>query len=143
MSTPSQHHGRSRNWTVAVVTANIVLAAIAPATFAAAVTDQTLLSAASDGDNWITAGRDYASTRFSPLAQITSDNVKRLVPKWSFSVGTLDAQQTTPLVNDGVMYLTSAHSRIYAVDAHTGRQIWGYVHPVEEGTVRKMCCDAG
>ena len=110
---------------------------------AATVTDQTLLNAPNDADNWITAGRDYASTRFSPLTEITPANVKQLVPKWSFSLGTLDAQQTTPLVNDGVMYLTAAHSRIYAVDARTGRQIWGYVHPVEEGTVRKMCCDAG
>ncbi len=143
MSTLSQDRERNRHWTVAIVAANIALAAIAPVTSAAPVTDQTLLSAASDEDNWITAGRDYGSTRFSPLAQITPANVKRLVPKWSFSLGTLDAQQTTPLVNDGMMYLTAAHSRIYAVDAHTGRQIWGYVHPVEEGTVRKMCCDAG
>ena len=143
MSMPFLDRERSRNWTVAIVAANIVLAAIAPTTMAAAVTDQMLLSAPSEGDNWITAGRDYASTRFSPLAQITPSNVKRLVPKWSFSLGTLDAQQTTPLVQDGTMYLTAAHSRIYAVDALTGRQVWGYVHPVEEGTVRKMCCDAG
>src|ERR1700722_6636827 len=143
MSTPFQDRERSRYWTIAIVAANIALAAIAPTAMAAAVTDQMLLSAPSEGDNWITAGRDYASTRFSPLAQITPSNVKRLVPKWSFSLGTLDAQQTTPLVQDGTMYLTAAHSRIYAVDALTGRQVWSYVHPVEEGTVRKMCCDAG
>ncbi len=143
MPTPFQYRERSRNWTVAIVAAHLAIAVIASAASAAPVTDQTLLSAASEGDNWIIAGRDYDSTRFSPLGQINPANVKRLVPKWSFSLGTLDAQQTTPLVNDGMMYLTAAHSRIYAVDAHTGRQVWGYVHPVEEGTVRKMCCDAG
>ena len=110
---------------------------------AAPVTDQTLLNAANDSRQLDNRRPRLRSTRFSPLTEITPANVKRLVPKWSFSLGTLDAQQTTPLVNDGMMYLTAAHSRIYAVDAHTGRQIWGYVHPVEEGTVRKMCCDAG
>ena len=107
------------------------------------VTDQRLLNAGSDPDNWLSAPHDYASTRFSILEQINPATIKRLVPKWSFSLGTLDAQNTTPLVSDGVMYVTSAHSHIYAVDARSGRQIWQYAHPVEEGTVKKMCCDAG
>lgn len=137
--------GRRGSLGLTVLGITVSLAAMgAPLTaIAADVTDAALLNAPSDAGNWLTAGRDYSSTRFSPLTQITPANVKRLVPKWSFSLGTLDAQQTTPLVNNGVMYLTAAHSRLYAVDAHTGRMLWQYVHPVEEGTVRKMCCDAG
>jgi alcohol dehydrogenase (cytochrome c) len=137
-----RHRGTLRRLAVALAV-GLTVPTVAPVARAGQVTDQTLLNAANDSNNWITSGRDYASTRFSPLTQIAPANVKRLVPKWSFSLGTLDAQQTTPLANDGVLYLTAAHSRIYAVDAHNGRQIWQYVHPVEEGTPRKMCCDAG
>ena len=107
------------------------------------VTDESLLTAPMDSNNWLMAGRDYSSTRFSPLRKITTENVKRLVPKWSFSLGTLDAQNTTPLAKDGVIYVTAAHSHIYAVDALTGRMIWKYAHPVAEGVGRVLCCDAG
>jgi alcohol dehydrogenase (cytochrome c) len=107
------------------------------------VTDELLLTAPMDSNDWLMAGRDYASTRFSPLRKITTENVKRLVPKWSFSLGTLDAQNTTPLAKDGVIYVTAAHSHIYAVDALTGRMIWKYAHPVAEGVGRVLCCDAG
>ena len=121
----------------------MIIGGLASPARSADVTDQRLLNAGSDPDNWMTAAHDYASTRFSILQQISPATIKRLVPKWSFSLGTLDAQNTTPLVSDGVMYVTSAHSHIYAVDARSGRQIWQYAHPVEEGTVKKMCCDAG
>lgn len=115
----------------------------APAAAQPPVTDEMLLTADMDPNNWLMAGRDYAGTRFSPLSKINTANVKRLVPKWSFSLGTLDAQNTTPLVNNGVMYVTAAHSHIYAVDARTGRMIWRYAHPVAEGVGKVLCCDAG
>jgi alcohol dehydrogenase (cytochrome c) len=115
----------------------------APAAAQPPVTDEMLLTAHMDPNNWLMAGRDYAGTRFSPLSKINTANVKRLVPKWSFSLGTLDAQNTTPLVNNGVMYVTAAHSHIYAVDARTGRMIWRYAHPVAEGVGKVLCCDAG
>jgi alcohol dehydrogenase (cytochrome c) len=116
---------------------------VAPAAAQSVVTDEMLLTAHMDPNNWLMAGRDYAGTRFSPLSKINTSNVKRLVPKWSFSLGTLDAQNTTPLVKDGVMYVTAAHSHIYAVDARTGRMIWKYAHPVAEGVGKVLCCDAG
>src|ERR1700693_4357741 len=81
----------------AAFAATLALWVAAPVAAVEPVTEQMLLNASNDPNNWITAGRDYASTRYSPLTQITPDNVKRLVPKWSFSLGTLDAQQTTPL----------------------------------------------
>ena len=107
------------------------------------VSDQMLLNAASDPANWIMAPRDYSSTRFSPLTQVNTATVKRLVPVWSFSFGVLDAQNTTPLVLDGVMYVTSSHGRIFAVDARTGTPIWSYSHPLPEGIGKMLCCDLG
>src|SRR5688572_26234342 len=68
------------------------------------VTDQMLLNAPKEANNWLMAGRDYSGTRYSPLKQVNTGNVKRLVPVWTFSFGVLDAQNTTPLVVDGVMY---------------------------------------
>ncbi|MCC7546670.1 MAG: PQQ-dependent dehydrogenase, methanol/ethanol family [Burkholderiales bacterium] len=125
------------------------LAGIAAATGAGtasaqrAVTDQMLLNAQNDGANWIMAPRDYSSTRYSPLAQIDTRNARRLVPVWTFSLGVLDAQNTTPLVLDGVMYVTSAHGRIYAVDARTGTMKWMYAHPMPEDIGKMLCCDVG
>jgi len=107
------------------------------------ITDEMLLGAGQDANNWIMAPRDYSSTRFSPLTKINATNVKRLVPVWSFSFGVLDAQNTTPLVMDGVMYVTASHGRIFAVDARTGRQIWGYTHALPEGIGKMLCCDLG
>jgi alcohol dehydrogenase (cytochrome c) len=123
------------------------LSALAPPAMAQVkytpVTDAMLLGAGQDADNWIMAPRDYNSTRFSPLSKINATNVKRLVPVWSFSFGVLDAQNTTPLVLGGVMYVTASHGRIFAVDARTGRQIWGYTHALPEGIGKMLCCDLG
>lgn len=107
------------------------------------VTDEMLLEAGQDPNNWLMAPRDYASTRYSPLAQVSTDTIGRLVPKWTFSFGVLDAQNTTPLVNNGVMYATASHGRTYAIDARSGAEIWRYVDELPEGVAGKMCCDIG
>lgn len=107
------------------------------------VTDDMLLNAHKEASNWLMAGRDYAGTRYSPLARITTKNVKRLVPVYSFSLGTLDAQNTTPLVVDGVMYVTASHGKIYAVDAGNGKELWAYSHPLPDNIGKMMCCDVG
>lgn len=117
--------------------------AAGPAAAQRSVTDQMLLNAQNDGANWIMAPRDYSSTRYSPLAQIDASNVKRMVPVWTFSFGTLDAQNTTPLVLDGVMYVTSSHGRIFAVDARSGAMKWMYAHPMPEDIGKMLCCDVG
>ena len=89
------------------------------------VTDDMLLNAHKETNNWRMVGRDYMSTRFSPLNQVNAKNVKRLVPKWSFSFGVLDAQNTTPLIHNGVMYVTSSHGRTFAVNAKL-RPSWDF-----------------
>ena len=107
------------------------------------VTDEMLLEAAQDPNNWLMAPRDYSGTRYSPLSQINTKSVKRLVPKWTFSFGVLDAQNTTPLVNNGVMYATASHGRTFAINARTGDEIWRYYDEIPEGVAGNMCCDIG
>ena len=107
------------------------------------VTDDMLLNAAKEPNNWLMAGRDYSSTRFSPLSKINTGNVKKLVPVWSFSFGVLDAQNATPLVVDGTMYVTSSHGHIFAVDAKTGTLVWQFAHPLPDGIGKMLCCDLG
>jgi len=91
------------------------------------VTDDRLLNADSDGANWLMYNRTYNGWRFSPLDQITPANVKKLVPKWIFAGGAVGDQQATPIVNDGVMFMTStqmAYNRVHAINAATGELIW-------------------
>ncbi len=74
-------------------------------------------------ENWLTYSGDYASTRHSPLNQINASNVSSVVPKWVFHVRDATKLETTPLVYDGVMYISHTNE-VYAVDAVTGRSIW-------------------
>jgi len=92
------------------------------------VTDQRLQDPDKEPNNWLTYYRSYAGWRFSPLAQITPQNVKRLTPKWMLSLGEAGNQQATPLVNNGVLIVTAPlgqeMNRAYAVDAASGRVLW-------------------
>ena len=128
---------------ICVAVGMVAASTTVPAHAQRAVSEQMLLNAQNDGANWIMAPRDYSSTRYSPLTQIDTSNVKRMVPVWTFSFGTLDAQNTTPLVLDGVMYVTSSHGRIFAVDARTGAMKWMYAHPMPDDIGKMLCCDLG
>jgi alcohol dehydrogenase (cytochrome c) len=127
----------------ATALAAVPFALTAGALLAQGVTDDMLLNAHKESDNWRMVGRDYMSTRYSPLKQVHTGNVKRLVPKWTFSFGVLDAQNTTPLIHNGVMYVTSSHGRTFAVDAKSGSMIWQYSHQLPEDVGKSMCCDIG
>lgn len=120
---------------VPVVCAALLVSAI-PAT-AADVTDERLLSADRDADNWLTYGREYGNQRFSPLAQIDTGNVRKLIPKWVYRSGVASTFQATPIVADGVMYVSLPFNHVVALDARTGREIWRYEH---ERRTKKMCC---
>ena len=71
------------------------------------VTDQRLADPDKEPQNWLTYYRTYGGWRFSPLTQINAQNVKRLTPRWMLSLGEAGNQQATPLVNNGVMIVTS------------------------------------
>ncbi len=107
----------------------------------AASDDARLRAAAAESDNWITHGRTYAEERFSPLEQITADNVEGLQLRWSFPTGTHRGLEATPLVVDGVMYTTGTWSVVFALDAVTGELLWRYDPRVPREVGRKACCD--
>jgi glucose dehydrogenase len=113
----------------------LLAAAAAPAS--AQVDDARMLAAAGDPVNWLLYGRDYSNQRFSPLAQIDAGNVKRLAPRWIHQSGVSSTFQATPIVADGVMYLSLPFNHVVALDAATGRELWRYTH---KRRTDKMCC---
>ena len=100
-----------------------------------------LLNAQADGANWISYGRNYEEQRFSPLAQISTENVGELGLEWSADMDTARGQEATPLVMDGKMYLTTAWSKVKAYDAATGEPLWSFDPEVPGETAVKACCD--
>ena len=88
------------------------------------VTDERLQSP-SDGD-WLMYRRTYDSWGYSPLDQITTGNVANLEPVWSLSTGVTSGHESPPVVNDGIMFVTTPEDRVIAVDARTGDQLWLY-----------------
>ncbi len=92
------------------------------------VTERRLVDPDKEPQNWLTYYRSYAGWRFSPLTQISLQTVKRLTPKWMLSLGEAGNQQATPLVNNGIMVVTSPFgteaNRVYAVEAASGRVLW-------------------
>jgi glucose dehydrogenase len=115
---------------------SILVASAAPAA-AGPVDDSRLLAADADRANWLLPGRDYGNRRFSPLDQVNVGNVGRLVPKWIYQTGFAATFQTSPLVADGVMYLSAPFSHVIALDAKTGRELWRYEH---KARTKKLCC---
>ena len=104
---------------------------------AADITDQRLLAAGSDKTEWLMNGRTYAADRFSPLDQIDTGNVTKLAPAWIYQTGKAATFQSTPLVADGVLYLSEPMSSVTALDAKTGAKLWHYAY---KATTKALCC---
>src|SRR6186997_2569789 len=104
----------------------------------AQVTSDRLLKAADEPQNWITYSGGYASQRHSLLTQITPANVKNLELKWILPNQVFGAWQSTPIVVDGIMYVTQRPNDVLAVDAKTGRVFWQYRHTVSPDA--RVCC---
>ena len=128
---------RLRRLLPAAVFACVALLLSAGVPRAGPVDDVRLKAADGDAENWLLPNRDYGARRFSPIAAIDRTSVKRLVPKWIYQTGYAATFQTSPLVADGVMYLTAPFSHVMAIDAATGREIWRYEHVSK---ARKLCC---
>ena len=94
------------------------------------VTADTLADAQDDNESWLMYGRNYSAWRYSPLDEINTANVQRILPAWIFQTGTVGKVQTTPLVHDGVMYVTGPSNHAWALDLKTGRELWHYSEPV-------------
>ena len=106
-----------------------------------AVTDERLRNPP-PGD-WLMYRRTYDSWGYSPLDQITTDNVGDLVPVWSFSTGVTSGHQAPPIVNDGIMFVTTPEAQLLAIDARTGDLLWRYRRRVTEGAVRSHQTNRG
>jgi alcohol dehydrogenase (cytochrome c)/quinohemoprotein ethanol dehydrogenase len=94
-----------------------------------------------DSANWLSYGRTYSEQRFSPLAKITADNAKRLGLAWFADLDTDRGQEATPLVIDGVLYVSTAWSMVKAYDAKTGKLLWSYDSHVPRRLGVNGCCD--
>jgi len=102
------------------------------------VTQDMLNRAANDGNNFLHTNANYKQTRYYPSKQINSENVKNLRPEWIFQTEVVESMETTPIVVNGVMYITTSFNHVYALDARTGEQIWHYKHKM--GPITTYCC---
>jgi alcohol dehydrogenase (cytochrome c) len=116
----------------------MLLSAIVPLIVLAQTADELKHDEKTPGDV-LTYGMGYSQRRFSPLAHINRDNVKRLVPAWSYSMADNRGQEAQPLVKDGVIYLTD-HEKTIAIDALSGKQIWKSILEYPPDTTRVVCC---
>lgn len=105
------------------------------------VTAQRIEASDREPQNWLSHGRGYDETRHSPLDQISADNVSGLKLAWFYDLDTWRGQEATPLVVDGIMFTTSAWSKVQAFDAASGRLLWKFDPKVPGGTAIHACCD--
>src|SRR4051794_6493119 len=116
--------------------ASMSFAALASTAMAADVTSERLLNAPNDPQNWLMVHRDYNNSRHSPLSEINRDTVKDLKPKFMFSIGGTATggtmrgkEESTPLVDDGFMYVVDTWTRVMKFDVKSGTEalpLWRY-----------------
>ena len=109
----------------ALVTA-LLLAGFCQAVHAADVDGKRIIAADQEPGNWMSHGRTYDEQRYSPLEQITQQNVDQLGLAWSYKLDIDRGVEATPIVVDGVMYTTGPFSVVYALDARNGKLLWKY-----------------
>jgi quinohemoprotein ethanol dehydrogenase len=105
------------------------------------VNGERIINADREPQNWLTYGRSYNEQRFSPLKRITDQNVSQLGLAWYYDLDTHRGQEATPIVVDGVMFFTSAWSKVFALNAATGAPLWSYDPKVPGGAGVNGCCD--
>jgi len=89
---------------------------------------------------WLSYGRDYQEQRFSPLSEINRDTISQLDIAWSFKFSTARGMEATPLVHNGVIYISTGWSHVHALDARSGEQLWHYDAKVAKSHLAKTCC---
>ena len=102
------------------------------------VTQDLLNRAASDGNNFLHTNGDYFQNRYYPNRQINTTNVSKLRPAWIFQTEVKESLETSPIVINGVMYVTTSFNHVYALDARTGEEIWHFKHKM--GPITVFCC---
>ncbi|HET9619844.1 MAG TPA: PQQ-dependent dehydrogenase, methanol/ethanol family [Kofleriaceae bacterium] len=106
-----------------------------------AIDGAAIAANAQTSKDWPTIGADYAETRFSKLAELTPGNVKNLGLAWTYNLESTRGVEATPLVVDGVMYVTASWSVVHAIDARTGKRLWSFDPKVPRSLGEKGCCD--
>ena len=119
----------------------VALSSAALADPSASVDAKRLTHANAEPGQWMLEGRTYDQQRFSPLKQINTDTVSRLGLAWYADFDSNRGQEATPLVIDGVIYLSTAWSKVKAYDARTGRLLWAYDPKVPGEFAGRGCCD--
>lgn len=105
-----------------------------------AIDDAALANANNNHNDWITHGRNYQEDRFSTLDQINKTNLGELGLAWTLDLGSKRGIQATPLVVDGIMFLTGPWNIVYAVNTRTGELIWKYDPELSHESVLQGCC---
>ena len=100
-----------------------------------------IIQADQEPENWLSHGRTYNEQRFSPLKAINDKNVNQVALAWYYSLDTRRGQEATPLVVDGVMYFTTAWSKVISLDAASGVRRWEYDPKVPPEWAVNACCD--
>ena len=102
------------------------------------VSQDQLNAAAGDDNNFLHTNGNYDQTRYFPGKQINTSNVGKLHPAWIFQTEVKESLETTPIVVNGVMYVTTSFDHVYALNAKTGEEYWHYKHAM--GPVTTYCC---
>ena len=112
-----------------------------PTLYGAAVNAARLIAADDEPGQWMAVGRDYGEQRFSPLDQVNTETVNDLGLLWSADIDTSRGQESTPVVVDGALYVTTAWSHVKAYDVRTGAPLWAYDPGVAPAKGVDACCD--
>ena len=110
----------------------------APVPKSISVSQRQLDAADKDGVNYLQSNMSYEQTRYYPAKQINTSNVSKLRPAFQFQTEVLESMETSPIVVDGIMYVTTSYNHVYALDATTGKEYWHYKHKM--GSVTTYCC---
>src|SRR6266571_5106277 len=132
-------HRAVRTVSLAVMIGSLTLGAQQPSH--SPVTDQDLVAGLKNPARWLTFSGNYNGQRHSPLTQVTPQNVTGLAPRWIFQTEVAARGrgfETTPIVADGVMYITGNANTAWAIDARTGREIWRYRRTLPD--LLRVCC---
>jgi len=103
-----------------------------------AVTQTMLNRSAGDSGNFLHTNGNYEQTRYYPANQINKDNIRKLKVAWIFQTEVVESMETTPIIVNDVMYVTTSFNHVYALNAATGEEIWHYKHKM--GAITTYCC---
>ena len=114
---------------------------VAPKSGAAAVDMARLMNSSEEPEMWLSYGGSYDETRHSSLASVNGDTIQELGVGWVYTMDKPRGAEATPIVVDGVMYVSGSWSVVYAIDAKTGEELWTYDPQVSGEDAAKGCCD--